>query len=160
MSGEEAEGSKVASELEREEEYSGWKSEEEELGDEDDNTEDKDEDYKGTTCICVVSDVHKAPLSFKVKVGCCLCPGDSPASCCTCRAQRKHPKTSKPHFLTRLFITSNTATAVYLESVTHNCYKYSSVCQFGVRLKIVPFLSDCNLNGYYKECMHVENMSD
>lgn len=50
VSSEEAEGSKEASELERREEYSDWKSEEEELGEEDDNTEDKDEDYKGTTC--------------------------------------------------------------------------------------------------------------
>lgn len=92
VSSEEAEGSKEASELERKEECSGWKSEEEELGDEDDNTEDKDEDYKGTTRICVISDVHKAASSFKAVEGCCLCSGVTPGSCCPCRAQRKQTK--------------------------------------------------------------------
>ncbi|TNM98016.1 hypothetical protein fugu_014262 [Takifugu bimaculatus] len=40
------ESSKDASELVRKEECSDWKSEEEEMGDEEDNTEDKDEDWK------------------------------------------------------------------------------------------------------------------
>eukprot|EP00066_Takifugu_rubripes_P025719 XP_011614985.1 PREDICTED: acyl-CoA-binding domain-containing protein 5A-like isoform X1 [Takifugu rubripes] len=40
------ESSKEASELVRKEECSDWKSEEEEMGDEEDNTEDKDEDWK------------------------------------------------------------------------------------------------------------------
>lgn len=71
VSSEEAEGSKEASELERKEECSGWKSEEEEIGDEEDNTEDKDEDSEGTVCICLISDVHKAAASFKVKEGGC-----------------------------------------------------------------------------------------
>lgn len=74
-SSEETEGSQVASELERKEECSDWKSEEEELGDEDDDTEDEDEDSKGTTRICVISDVHEAASLFKVKEGCCLCSG-------------------------------------------------------------------------------------
>lgn len=100
VSSEEAEGSKEASELERKEQCSDWKSEEEELGDEDDKTEDKDEDYKGTSSIYVISDVHKAALLFKMMQGCCLRSGVTPGSCCPCRAQRKHPKTSTPHFLT------------------------------------------------------------
>lgn len=100
VSSEEAEGSKEATELERKEECSDWKSEEEELGHEDDNTENKDEDYKGTTRICVISDVHEAASSFKRTEGCCLRSGVTPGSCCLCRAQPKHPKTSRPHCLT------------------------------------------------------------
>ncbi|CAF97634.1 unnamed protein product [Tetraodon nigroviridis] len=46
VSSEEAESSQEASELERKEECRDWKSEEEELGDEDHNAEDNDEDYK------------------------------------------------------------------------------------------------------------------
>lgn len=50
LSNEEAEASKEASELVRKEECCDWKSEEDEMGDEEDNTED--EDWKGTVCIC------------------------------------------------------------------------------------------------------------
>lgn len=64
VSGEEAEGSREASELERREECRDWKSEEEEPGDEDDHTEDKDEDYKGTTR-------NKAASWLKAMGGCC-----------------------------------------------------------------------------------------
>lgn len=52
LSSEEAEASKEASELVRKEECSNWKNEEEEMGDEEDNTED--EDWKGTVCICAI----------------------------------------------------------------------------------------------------------
>lgn len=152
VSSEEAEGSQEASELERKEECRDWKSEEEELGDEDHNTEDKDEDYKGTTCICVVSDVYQAASLFDVMEAAVCTVGRSR---CLCRAQRKHPNTPRPDFLTSLFITSNTDTAVYLESVTHNSAAAINT-PTGVQLKIVPFLSHCNLNGCYKECIHVD----
>lgn len=52
VSSEEAEGSKETSEIERIEESSDWKSEEEENGDEEDSMENEDmeKDGKGTVC--------------------------------------------------------------------------------------------------------------
>lgn len=99
VSSEEAEGSKEACEPERKEKCSRWKSEEEELGDEDDNTEDKDEDYKGTTPICFVSDLHKAAWLFEAIEGCSLLSGVAAGYCCPCRHQQ-NPKTSTLDFLT------------------------------------------------------------
>lgn len=145
VSSEEAEGSKVASERKRKEECSDWKSEEEELGGEDDNAEDKDEDYKGTTRICVISDVHKAASSFKAMEGCSLRSGVTPGSCCPCRAQQKHPKninTTLCDMIVHYFKHRHCSIFRISNTQLCRCYKYSRVCLFGVELIIVSFLSD------------------
>lgn len=51
-SSDEAGGSKESSQLERRDDSSDWKSEDEDIGDEEDNTDDEDYEEKGTFCSC------------------------------------------------------------------------------------------------------------